>query len=156
MAFSETLHKPPSPRSVSNRVTLTRAIRSVDDEVTATRLPAIDLAFIAGKSWLMESPPLGRAATSAAQPSLSSRVRHYFRIDLLVPEYQTLLFFLRRIWLCKRRDSFANLPRNDTSRKQSNKSCVIFTSIRRQLFSATAASESARGFKARFPAMLLA
>jgi len=67
----------------------------------------------------------GGAATSAAQPSLSGRVRHYLRMDLLVPEYQTLLFFLRRIWLCKRRDSFANLPRNDTSRKQSKKSCLI-------------------------------
>jgi hypothetical protein len=46
-------------------------------------------------------------------------------MGLLLPEYQTLLIFLRGIWLCKWRDSVANLPGNDASRKQPEKSCNI-------------------------------
>src|ERR1700726_3094254 len=46
-------------------------------------------------------------------------------MGLLLPKHQTLLLFLRGIWLCKWRDGFANLSGNHASRKQSKKSCDI-------------------------------
>jgi hypothetical protein len=46
-------------------------------------------------------------------------------MGLLLPKHQTLLLFLRGIWLRKWRDGFANLSGNHASRKQSKKSCDI-------------------------------